>query len=295
VKAMVTVDWFEGPRAVLADLFSLADDSPAAVSNYRERGRVLVARDGPAVVGHLQLIAGERAGEAEVKSLAVREDRQGAGIGRLLVERAAAVCRDEDLATLVVATAAADTRVLRFYQRLGFRMARVERDVFTAAAGYPAIDIDGIPLRDQVWLSLSLNGSARTQATPAMRLRVARHTERLDELTAFYRDGLGLTEIGRFRDHDGYDGVFLQVPGTETHLELTTGGGHGAPSPHPESLLVLYLGDDEAVRAIASRLETDPVTPANPYWAAHATTFQDPDGFHVVLVPARWEPEKAAS
>lgn len=44
-----------------------------------------------------------------------------------------------------------------------------------------------------------------------MRLRVARHTERLDEVVAFYRDGIGLTEIGRFRDHDGYDGVFLAV------------------------------------------------------------------------------------
>lgn len=29
-----------------------------------------------------------------------------------------------------------------------------------------------------------------------MQLRVARHTERLDELVAFYRDGIGLTEIG---------------------------------------------------------------------------------------------------
>jgi hypothetical protein len=42
-----------------------------------------------------------------------------------------------------------------------------------------------------------------------MQLRVARHTERLDEVVGFYRDGIGLIEIGGFRDHDGYDGVFL--------------------------------------------------------------------------------------
>src|SRR6266705_298083 len=81
-----------------------------------------------------------------------------------------------------------------------------------------------------------------------MRLRVARHTERLHQVVGFYRDGIGLTEIGGFRGHDGYDGVFLAVPGTNAHLELTAGGGHGAPAPHPESLLVLYLGDDEMVR-----------------------------------------------
>ena len=122
-----------------------------------------------------------------------------------------------------------------------------------------------------------------------MQLRVARHTERLDEVVGFYRDGIGLIEIGGFRDHDGYDGVFLAVPGTGAHLELTAGGGHGAPAPHPESLLVFYLGDDEAVQAVAARLGVDSTPSANPYWAEHGMTFQDPDGFRVVLVPDGWE------
>jgi catechol 2,3-dioxygenase-like lactoylglutathione lyase family enzyme len=122
-----------------------------------------------------------------------------------------------------------------------------------------------------------------------VQLRVARHTERLAEVVAFYRDGLGLPEIGGFRDHDGYDGVFLAVPGTGAHLELTSGGGHGAPVPHAESLLVLYLGDEAAVRAAAARLGVDPVVPANPYWAEHGLTFADPDGFRVVLVWEAWE------
>jgi catechol 2,3-dioxygenase-like lactoylglutathione lyase family enzyme len=121
-----------------------------------------------------------------------------------------------------------------------------------------------------------------------MHLRVARHTERLDELVAFYRDRIGLREIGRFQDHDGYDGVFLDLPGTGAHLELTSGGDHGAPEPHPESLLVLYLGSREAVDEVAARLDAEPVAPANPYWAEHGLTFEDPDGFRVVLVPESW-------
>jgi catechol 2,3-dioxygenase-like lactoylglutathione lyase family enzyme len=124
-----------------------------------------------------------------------------------------------------------------------------------------------------------------------MQLRVARHTERLAEVTAFYRDGIGLPEIGGFRDHDGYDGVFLAVPGTRAHLELTAGGVHGAPVPQPESLLVFYLGDEAAVRTVSARLGADPVTPTNPYWAEHGVTFRDPDGFEVVLVPERWPTE----
>jgi catechol 2,3-dioxygenase-like lactoylglutathione lyase family enzyme len=121
-----------------------------------------------------------------------------------------------------------------------------------------------------------------------MQLRVARHTEQLDEVVAFYREGLGLPEIGRFDDHAGYRGVFLEIPGTGAHLELTAGGRHGAPEPHPESLLVLYVGDDAGVQAIAARIGVEPVTPANAYWAAHGLTVEDPEGFRVVLVPERW-------
>jgi catechol 2,3-dioxygenase-like lactoylglutathione lyase family enzyme len=121
-----------------------------------------------------------------------------------------------------------------------------------------------------------------------MQLRIARHTERLEQLVAFYRDGIGLPEIGSFRDHAGYDGVFLAIPGTDAHLEFTAGGSHGTPSAHPETLLVLYVGDAEAVDAVMRRVGVQPVTAANPYWAEHGVTVEDPDGFRLVLVPERW-------
>jgi ribosomal protein S18 acetylase RimI-like enzyme len=122
----------------------------------------------------------------------------------------------------------------------------------------------------------------------SVQLRVARHTRRLGEVVAFYRDGVGLPEIGRFQDHAGYDGVFLEVTGTGAHLEFTSGGIHDPPEPNPESLLVLYVGNQDAMRAIAARLGTSPVPPANPYWA-NALTFSDPDGFRVVVVPDHWD------
>ena len=122
-----------------------------------------------------------------------------------------------------------------------------------------------------------------------MQLRIARHTERLKELIRFYRDGIGLRQVGRFHDHAGYDGVFLAVDGCGAHLEFTAGGGEATPRPHPESLVVLYLGDDETVRAVMVRLGVDPVPAANPYWNEHGVTVEDPDGFRVVLVPEQWE------
>jgi hypothetical protein len=40
-------------------------------------------------------------------------------------------------------------------------------------------------------------------------LRVARPTDDIDALLPFYEQGLGLTVLCRFEDHDGFDGVML--------------------------------------------------------------------------------------
>jgi catechol 2,3-dioxygenase-like lactoylglutathione lyase family enzyme len=121
-----------------------------------------------------------------------------------------------------------------------------------------------------------------------IQVRFARHTDRIEEIVRFYRDGLGLPKIGRFEDHDGYDGVFLALPGTGAHLEFTTGVSHSAPEPHPETLLVLYLGSSEAVEETCRRLGDQSVEAVNPYWNEHGVTLADPDGFRVVLVPEPW-------
>jgi catechol 2,3-dioxygenase-like lactoylglutathione lyase family enzyme len=125
-------------------------------------------------------------------------------------------------------------------------------------------------------------------ALPSLQVRFARHTGRLREVVRFYRDGLGLPELGRFDGHDGYDGVFLGLPGTGAHLEFTSGGAHEPPTSHPETLLVLYLGGPEAVEEACRRIGAEPVEAANPYWQRNGVTVLDPDGFPVVLVPEAW-------
>lgn len=126
---------------------------------------------------------------------------------------------------------------------------------------------------------------------PVEQLRIARPTDRLGEVERFYRVGVGLVEIDRFDDHGGYSGVMLGLPGASYHLEFTThvDGSPGA-APSRENLLVLYFGSVADAQEVADRLVGlghDPVAAENPYWEeSGAITFEDPDGWRVVLVPA---------
>jgi GNAT superfamily N-acetyltransferase len=160
-----TITLHTGSRAVLRPLFELAEDSEEQLDAYIDEGRVLVAAVDDEKVGHLQLVTTARADEIELKNMAVAESRQGTGIGRHLVDAAIELARSESAQRMLVATAAADIGNLRFYQRVGFRMCTVDRDAFVPATGYPdEIVIDGIVLRDRVWLDLDLTPATHTDA-----------------------------------------------------------------------------------------------------------------------------------
>ena len=154
--------WHEGPRTPLRHLFELADDSSTQIDSYIDLGRVLVARNARGeILGHLQLIPTAAADTVELNSIAVREDHQRTGIGRRLVNRALAICREEGAQTVTVTTATADLDNLRFYQRCGFRATTIERDVFTEAKGYPPqLEANGIPVRDSITFTLLLDAAA---------------------------------------------------------------------------------------------------------------------------------------
>lgn len=122
----------------------------------------------------------------------------------------------------------------------------------------------------------------------AVQVRVARPTGKLEEVGRFYRDGLGLREIGSFEGHTGYSGVMLGLPGHSYHIEFTSHeDGSPCPAPTKDNLLVFYVPDAGAMQRVVARLGTmgyAPVPPENPYWQAQGTTIEDPDGWRVVLM-----------
>jgi catechol 2,3-dioxygenase-like lactoylglutathione lyase family enzyme len=129
--------------------------------------------------------------------------------------------------------------------------------------------------------------------TPAgATLRVARSTNRMEEVTAFYVQGLGFEKLAAFEDHQGFDGVVLGSSQAPYHLEFTRHRGHASCArPDPETLLVFYLPGEADWRAAVARLRAfgaASVPSYNPYWDVSGLTFEDPDGFRIVLQNAAW-------
>ncbi|MDF1733951.1 MAG: VOC family protein [Minwuia sp.] len=118
-------------------------------------------------------------------------------------------------------------------------------------------------------------------------LRVVRPTDDLAPIRRFYVDALQLPVIYSFEDHDGFDGLIVGVPGADHHFAFTRKHGYAAGrAATPENLLVFYLEDDAEWDAAVARMRShgfDPVPPHNPYWRANGATFEDPDGYRVVL------------
>ena len=123
-------------------------------------------------------------------------------------------------------------------------------------------------------------------------LRVARSTDDLTALVKFYQIGLGFDVLYQFKDHDGFDGVMLGRKGAAYHLEFTRKEGHKAgKAPTEDNLLVFYLPEVSEWEKAVSRLEKagyKAVKSFNPYWDKNGKTFEDPDGYRVVLQNASW-------
>jgi catechol 2,3-dioxygenase-like lactoylglutathione lyase family enzyme len=123
-------------------------------------------------------------------------------------------------------------------------------------------------------------------------LRVARPTDHLDEVIRFYTEGVGLMVLGSFLDHEGFDGVMLGLPDASYHLEFTRKRGHTAGrAPTQDNLLVFYVSDKQEWLQATARMSAagyQPVPSFNPYWDRSGQTYEDPDGYRVVIQNQSW-------
>jgi len=98
--------------------------------------------------------------------LTLHADMRLTGVGTALVEAVRARALDAGCGLLWVVTTNDNVDALRFYQRRGFRLARlrtgaVDQSRDTLKPEIPAIGDHGIPLRDEIELEMSLGPAGR--------------------------------------------------------------------------------------------------------------------------------------
>jgi catechol 2,3-dioxygenase-like lactoylglutathione lyase family enzyme len=127
----------------------------------------------------------------------------------------------------------------------------------------------------------------------AAQVRIARPTDKFEEVIDFYGRGLGLKQIDQFTGNSGYEGVVFGLPDADYHLEFTRHEeGSPCPAPTKDNLLVFYIKNKVAIMRVSSRLHEmgyEEVAPENDYWKEQGITIEDPDGWRVVLMNRAYE------
>jgi hypothetical protein len=125
-------------------------------------------------------------------------------------------------------------------------------------------------------------------------LRVARPTDNLPAITSQYINGLGFTLLSSFAEHDGFSGSIIGHPKATYHLEFTTftGGDPVGRAPTDHHLLVFYIPDGNEWETRVGKMRTagwKEVKSFNPWWDRDGVTFEDVDGYRVVLQKGAWD------
>lgn len=122
--------------------------------------------------------------------------------------------------------------------------------------------------------------------------RVARPTDQLHAVAEQYKRGLGFARLAEFADHAGFDGVVLGHVQLGYQIEFTQQRGHSVGrAPTQDNLLVFYFTDADAWQGRCAQMEIAGfrrVKSYNPYWDVQGATFEDLDGYRVVLQQGGW-------
>ena len=123
-------------------------------------------------------------------------------------------------------------------------------------------------------------------------LRIARPSDQMETVANMYMAGLGFKLLARFENHGEFDGIIIGHPHAAYHLEFTHHhGSQPGRAPTQDNLLVFYVPDrEEWLEACEGMVQAGfkPVASFNPYWEVQGQTFEDPDGYRVVVQNREW-------
>lgn len=119
-----------------------------------------------------------------------------------------------------------------------------------------------------------------------MQFRYARHSQNINQLIDFYTSVLHFEVLGEFKNHHGYDGVFLGLKDENWHLEFTQNTDQPQSKFDEDDALVFYPKTQKSFAEILENLKKFNVPllePKNTYWKNKAVCFEDSDGYKIIV------------
>lgn len=123
-------------------------------------------------------------------------------------------------------------------------------------------------------------------------LRIARPSNNLNQVALMYQQGFNFEVLSRFENHGGFDGIILGHPHSAYHLEFTHHRGTIVDNaPTQDNLLIWYVPNITNNQYLTDKLLNAGfihVKSYNPYWDLNGKTFEDCDGYRIVLSLDDW-------
>lgn len=138
------------------DLLLLADETRDAINKYIFDSDVFTVKmttESPPI-GVFAVIRNSPE-ELELKNIAVKEDYQRKGIGKLILDKTKSIARQSGYTKLTVGTSDTGADQLRFYEANGFVRSGLRKDFFLLNYTEPIYE-NGIQMKDMVMLTFNL-------------------------------------------------------------------------------------------------------------------------------------------
>lgn len=136
------------------DLLLLADPSRELVKAYIAEGECYIAEEQSGITGVFVIVPLTKEA-VEIKNIAVREDKQGHGIGKKLLQEAIKAAKSSGYERIEIGTGNSSIGQLALYQKCGFRISDVIEDFFVQ--NYDEIIMEnGIQCLDMIRLRLEI-------------------------------------------------------------------------------------------------------------------------------------------
>ncbi|WHR59264.1 GNAT family N-acetyltransferase [Acinetobacter haemolyticus] len=151
VQRRTWLELAELQQAQLKSLLFAADPDWVVISTYLLQADIFVMiNEQDQIIAQLCLI--QNADQAEIKNIAVDPSQQGQGLAKALILYVVGALQQSSIHTLWIKTGNSSLDQLALYQKCGFRMSHIERNVFQ---NYPELIFEnGIRCLDQVVLSI---------------------------------------------------------------------------------------------------------------------------------------------